>query len=445
MRVAEEGGEPGDGQQQHHVDLALAGDDAAEDHRELARRDQPDERARLEERERGDQQRRSSCRAPARGPRSPSRCRGSRTGRRSRRSRSRRPRRPRATISRLPGHAISARIAPSIVRRLARPEHAEDGRPGPGHARGQRARLAQRLHPRGQLRPQRHGGRLEVVLERRGQLAERPGRELAHAVGVELRARRAEQRPPARRRRPSTGRPRPAPAAASSAAAPTGSTPSPAPVTSACRGSTWLGTSAPRPAPSARRPSASSGSPGQPVRRAQDRRRVGAAAAQPGGDGDPLVDRHAERRKVGGRLGPEALDGGEREVRALDARAAHLVRIGRLDRQLVRQVDRREQGAELVQPVGAPRADVQQEVDLRRRPLADHAPSISASRRKSSGDSRSARASGGWPISTQCRLRSLAVEAGEGERARAAPCAGARTRRARARTTARSGDGGAAR
>jgi hypothetical protein len=46
-RVAEEGGQPGERKQQRHVDLALARDDPAEDHGELARSDETDERAGL--------------------------------------------------------------------------------------------------------------------------------------------------------------------------------------------------------------------------------------------------------------------------------------------------------------------------------------------------------------------------------------------------------------
>src|SRR5579862_611312 len=53
--VAGEGGEPNDDDQRREVDVAAAGDQAAEDDRELARRNEPDERRRFEERQRADE------------------------------------------------------------------------------------------------------------------------------------------------------------------------------------------------------------------------------------------------------------------------------------------------------------------------------------------------------------------------------------------------------
>ena len=54
--VAGDGARPHDRDQRDDVDLALAGDDAAEHHRRLARRDQADERAGLQERQDADEQ-----------------------------------------------------------------------------------------------------------------------------------------------------------------------------------------------------------------------------------------------------------------------------------------------------------------------------------------------------------------------------------------------------
>ncbi len=55
-RVAEEGGKPGDPEDQRKRDVALAGDCAAEQHRELAGGDQADESPGLEEGEDADQE-----------------------------------------------------------------------------------------------------------------------------------------------------------------------------------------------------------------------------------------------------------------------------------------------------------------------------------------------------------------------------------------------------
>ena len=54
--VAGYGARPDDRDQRDHVDLALAGDDAAEQDRRLPRRHQPDEGAGLQEREPTDEQ-----------------------------------------------------------------------------------------------------------------------------------------------------------------------------------------------------------------------------------------------------------------------------------------------------------------------------------------------------------------------------------------------------
>ena len=72
--VAEHRAGPDDRDQHEQVDLPLAGDEAADQHRGLARRDQPDERAGLEEREHADEQVGPAARASSRRPRSASRC-----------------------------------------------------------------------------------------------------------------------------------------------------------------------------------------------------------------------------------------------------------------------------------------------------------------------------------------------------------------------------------
>ena len=255
------------------------------------------------------------------------------------------------------GHASSVRIAPSTSGASPSRKTPKTVGPDPVTRAVERAGGAEAVHPRGELRPQRHGSALEVVLERVRELGQRPAGELAHVLVVELgtcRPERIRLRVDLRRREPALVRdeqerhrrqlhrlhhlPRarhervPRLHLARHVRA------------QAC----------------AERPQAGRVERlvRQLVGRAQDRRRVGAAATQPGGHRDPLVDRHPQRRKVVGRLGAEALDCRHREVRALDARAAHLVRVGRLDRQLVGQLDGREQGAELVQAVGALRADV---------------------------------------------------------------------------------------
>src|SRR6185369_15584947 len=114
--------------------------------------------------------------------------------------------------------------------------------------------------------------------------------------------------------------------------------------------------------------------PVDPGERAQHRRRVGAAAAQPGGDRDALLD--GEVDAIGDAEPPtERLRRARREVRgpvelrASRHAAAHLPLPagGRAHDDLVGEVERHHQGRELVVAVGAARADAQDEVHLRRR------------------------------------------------------------------------------
>ena len=134
------------------------------------------------------------------------------------------------------------------------------------------------------------------------------------------------------------------------------------------RGSTWLGTSAPSRAASARSPSAL-----ERQRRPSGWRARSTAAAsalpppRPAATGIRLSMLTPQRRQVGRGALAEALDRVEREVRPVHARAvdAVLAALGGLAVHLVRQVERREQRAERVQAVGARRAHVQHEVDLR--------------------------------------------------------------------------------
>ena len=89
--VAEQAAHPDDRDQRQQRDLALAGDEAADDHGGLARRDEAQERAGLRGRRARRRRGRSTCRAPGRRPRAPSRssAAGSRRTRSGRRSRSR--------------------------------------------------------------------------------------------------------------------------------------------------------------------------------------------------------------------------------------------------------------------------------------------------------------------------------------------------------------------
>ncbi len=137
-------------------------------------------------------------------------------------------------------------------------------------------------------------------------------------------------------------------------------------------------------------PDAARGVGGEPQRGG----RVARAAAHAGGDRDALGDREALGRRVPARRLPE---GGERapgEVGPVDPRADDLVggRAGGrgLERQLVGQRDRLDDGHERVHAVGARRADEQAEVDLAGREAgeAGHARSLSCSCRHSSGGQR---------------------------------------------------------
>ena len=67
--VADDAARPHDRDQRQQRDLALAGDQAADDHRGLARRDEAEERAGLQEGEQRRRRGRSTCRAPGRRPR----------------------------------------------------------------------------------------------------------------------------------------------------------------------------------------------------------------------------------------------------------------------------------------------------------------------------------------------------------------------------------------
>ncbi len=96
---------------------------------------------------------------------------------------------------------------------------------------------------------------------------------------------------------------------------------------------------------------------------AQDRRGVGAAAAQPGRDRDALLDLDPQRRVLPAARAQAGESAGG-EVLAVDPGAEHLValRLGDLDR--VGEGERLEQGAELVQPVVAQAPQVEAEVEL---------------------------------------------------------------------------------
>ena len=85
---------------------------------------------------------------------------------------------------------------------------------------------------------------------------------------------------------------------------------------------------------------------------AQDRRGVGAAAAQPGRDRDALLDPHLQRRMVPAPR-PQARQRPRGEVLALDAGADDLVALSLGDLDRVGQRQRLEQRAELVEPVAA--------------------------------------------------------------------------------------------
>ena len=337
--VAEDRAEPDQPDQRNQLDLALAGDHAAGDHHGLARRHQADERAGLEEGQhahehvgpraerlgdvadhllrvgqrgehaaRVDRRRRapapaaSSLRSPLRLAATPD------DERRDRDSAA-----TAATICptdtpadvgeprRAPqGCRSSATIAPSIpaAAPAAAPRSAKSPKqvgPDPLTSAASGAGPRRSVEHLGQLGPQRQRGGLEVVLERAGRAAGGASRR-AHAAVADRAARAspASDRAP-RRRVPWTGPRAAAPERRRrAAAARPASTSSPTPWTSAWRGSTWLGTSEPRPAAISRSGVGVERAPGDSVGGAEHRGGVGAAAAEAGGYGDPLVDPHVQ-------------------------------------------------------------------------------------------------------------------------------------------------------
>src|SRR5262249_33818468 len=129
------------------------------------------------------------------------------------------------------------------------------------------------------------------------------------------------------------------------------------------------------------------------VREPERRRGVGAAAAEAGGDRNPLLDRYVP-------AGPDACSGGERAERARDERvvgeAGHSERVRRLDRDRVGEVDPLQEGRDLVLPVRAERSNDEREVDLRRSGRGRHASSTARST-NCPGRNASARTDGGRP------------------------------------------------
>ena len=164
-------------------------------------------------------------------------------------------------------------------------------------------------------------------------------------------------------------------------------------------GASWLGTSAPSAtaiACSVRGVAAPRGGGGEPQRR----RRVGRAAAHPGGDRHALGDRDPDRRPVPAGRRAEAGERRGGEVLALDAGADDLVGVagGRLELELVGQRDGLHERHERVVAVGAGAADEQAQVDLAGRVAAQRgsrAPAPRAARATRPGASCSARASAG--------------------------------------------------
>ena len=124
------------------------------------------------------------------------------------------------------------------------------------------------------------------------------------------------------------------------------------------------------------------------VREPERRRGVGAPAAEPGRDRDPLVDPHVpgrarRRRRRRARAAPLATS-------VSSAKPAHAQAVGRLEHERVGEVDPLQHGRDLVLAVRAARPDDEREVDLRRAPRARHATSpVSAT--NCSGRSASAR------------------------------------------------------
>ena len=452
--VAEHGAGPDEADQRQQLDLALPGDHAAGDHDRLARRHQPDERARLEEGHHADervgpraerlgdvldhllrvgQRRQHAARVDAererQRPRRAPCARGSACASARRRTPPRARRPPRRSSRRADmergGYVSAARLtsAPGIARPPPRRprrvrEQAEAGGPRAAHRGAERARGAERVErrrrARGAARARRARGRSRA---RAASSAGAGRRERAERLRVEpLAARRRAGR--ARRRPSAVGSPsrvrhehrderrqldRLDPLAGARAR-----------VRGA--GSSWLGTSEPRSAASARSCRGVERAAGELVGDPQRRGGVGAAAAEPGGHRDALVDRAARAAAASpparARNSASARGGevrrpprrGRSTLSAPDSRGA--------GRELVGEVDRRQQRADRVHAVrraGDPRGG--RGSASRRRARAARAggyargrsaasrsrPIASASRGQSSGGSRSARASAGWP------------------------------------------------
>ena len=327
-------------------------------------------------------------------------------------------------------------------------EEADRGRARAGDDRQRARRPRERRERLGDLGPQRDRGRLEVVdeqlgvVERRGAGAGRlraaapPARRAPPALpaepqpvglGVDLGGRRAR-----RRRGSARPRARPAPAAARPARR--------RPPTSASAGSSCEGTSAPSPA-------ASSGERRRPRRAAS--RSTAAASALPPPSPAATGIRFSISTRSGAASQPRsrsAASAPRGQVLALDARADDLValRLG-VDLDPVGERERREQRAELVQAVLAPRPDVEAEVELRRG-AQDHARPQPLELRRERGELLR-RQRLGARVRRQPELRS-AARAGSRRarprRARAsapATCAGGRRRRGPARASPASAPG----
>ena len=177
-------------------------------------------------------------------------------------------------------------------------------------------------------------------------------------------------------------------------------------------------------------------------RQAQHRGGVGAATAQPRRDRRPLLDLDPQRRSVPARLA-QRRQRPRRQVLALDRRAMDLVALGLADLDQVRQRQRLEQRAELVQAVLAPRPEVEAEIELgggvdlhRRAPRLSRWSAASPTGRRNPrarAPRRGRRRGGRAPPAPPGR-----GPATRAERARAsgpAPCAGGRRRPAPARAS----------
>ena len=161
--VAGDAADPDDRDQRQQRDLALAGDEAADDHRGLAGRDEAEERAGLEEREQPDGEVGPLAERLARRPRAPARssAAGSRRRRSAPRPRSRPARRSGTSASACGGGRSASPRAPTAAasqvnftprrrawyrrragaRALGVVADAEDGRAGAGDHRVRGARL----------------------------------------------------------------------------------------------------------------------------------------------------------------------------------------------------------------------------------------------------------------------------------------------------------------